>query len=110
MENRWLLDKPGFNKDLLIYKNELRNAVPKDALCIVGNDGSHFIMFYYIDKKGWCFHNSQPDMKKMILEGAEYLYLDTTTIENTNTILPFCDKMIIKKGSIQVYQLKKQIP
>lgn len=55
MEDRWNAETPGFNKDLLVYSEELRNAAPKDALCIVGNDVSHYIYFYYIDKKGGLF-------------------------------------------------------
>ena len=45
MKERWSPENPGFNKDLLTYKNELRNAVPKDALVVAGNDKSHFIPF-----------------------------------------------------------------
>src|SRR5690606_30682177 len=45
MQSRWNSDSPGFNKDLLTFKTELQNAVPKDALVIAGNDISHFIFF-----------------------------------------------------------------
>ncbi len=107
MAGRWNPEKPGFNKDLLVYKEELRNAVPKNALCIAGNDISHFIMFYYIDKKGWCFHDSNPDIQKMIKEGAEYLYLDTANMEPTPEMISYTEKMILERGSIKVYKLIK---
>lgn len=105
MLSRWNPENPGVNKDLFNHKNELRNAVPKDALCVVGNDISHFIMLYYVDKKGWCFHDSKPDLTNMINQGAEYLYLDVSKIEDMNYFTPFIDSTIIKKGSIHVYQL-----
>jgi hypothetical protein len=53
MQVGWDKDSPGFNKDLLTYWDELREAVPKNTLCVAGNDISSFIFFYYIDKKGW---------------------------------------------------------
>ena len=53
MQGRWNTDSPGFNKDLLLFKTELQDAIPKDALVVAGNDESHFIFFYYINKKGW---------------------------------------------------------
>jgi len=85
MHVRWNEDDPGFNKDLLIYKNELREAVPDNSLCIVGNDISHHIFFYYIHKKGWCFEEEQispEQIKQMINNGAEYLYTDSELILN----------------------------
>jgi 4-amino-4-deoxy-L-arabinose transferase-like glycosyltransferase len=38
MQGRWDTGSPGFNFNLLAYKQELRDAVPHDALCIAGND------------------------------------------------------------------------
>ena len=108
---RWDVDSPGFNKDLLIFKEELRTATPKNALCIAGNDESHFIFFYYIDKKGWGFQNDDlnaHNMETMIEKGAEYLYSDSRKIDTNKEILPLLDKLILEKGSIRVYGLKKR--
>ena len=44
---RW--ESVGFNEDLLIYKEELRAAVPDSALVCAGNDKSHHIFLYYIN-------------------------------------------------------------
>lgn len=110
MQNRWDTNLPGFNKDLLEYKVELRNAVPKDALCIAGNDESHYIFFYYIDKKGWGFQDdnlSAENINKLIKDGARYLYSDSRQIENNKDITQFFDKLILEKGSIRIYSLKK---
>jgi hypothetical protein len=110
MQGRWNPDSPGFNKDLLIYKNELRNAVPKDALVIAGNDASHFIFFYYIDKKGWGYHNdnlSPERLKTMIAKGAEYLYTDSELLLNNVDVVNYIDGLILEKGTIRIYRLKK---
>lgn len=107
MLSRWNPDNPGVNKDLFAYKDDLRKAVPNDALCVVGNDVSHFIMFYFVDKKGWCFHDGQPNLSLMISQGAEYLYLDTYKTPNIEYFLPYTESLIIERGSIRVYRLLK---
>jgi hypothetical protein len=112
MRNRWNTEAPGFNPDLLIYKNELRSAVPGDALCITGNDPSFSIFFYYIDKKGWNVDNDQLDgerLKSMIMEGAQYLYSDSRSLEAKQDIVPYLDKKILEKGSIRVFRLRNDI-
>ncbi len=113
MQGRWNLDSPGFNKDLLTHKTELRDAVPKDALVVAGNDESHFIFFYYIDKKGWGFHNDNLTSGKlhdMIEKGAEYMYTDSEKIINSEGIAQYLDKVILEKGTIKIYSLKKFSP
>jgi hypothetical protein len=110
MQIRWRPESPGFNKDLLVYKEELRNAVPKSVLCIAGNDESHFIFFYYIDKKGWGFHNNELNainINNMIKDGAKYLYSDSRTIDDDKNIQQFLNKLILEKGSIRIYSLKQ---
>ncbi len=110
MQGRWNPDSPGFNKDLLVYKMELRNAVPKDALVVAGNDISYYIFFYYIDKKGWCFQNDNitPErLKSMIEKGAKYLYTDSNVIINNANINIYLDELILEIGSIKIYRLKK---
>jgi hypothetical protein len=110
MHGRWNPDSPGFNKDLLIYKTELREAVPKNALVIAGNDDSHSIFFYDIDKKGWGFHNDNLTpikLKDMIEKGAEYLYADSRNIDSNSEITVYLDKLILEKGTIKVFSLKK---
>jgi 4-amino-4-deoxy-L-arabinose transferase-like glycosyltransferase len=108
MQNRWDPDSPGFNKDLLDYKTELRNAVPKDALVIAGNDISHFIFFYYIDKKGWGFdsdHLTINMIESMIDKGAEYLYTDSDEIINNPEMVRYLGQPIFEKGTIKIFRL-----
>jgi hypothetical protein len=109
--NPWIPENLGFNKDLLTYKNDLRNAVPKEALCIVGNDISHAIFFYYIDKKGWAFNNdlTKQQMSEMIEKSARFLYSDSRTVDEDKRIVPYLDTLIMEKGSIRVYRLKNRI-
>ena len=109
MYERWIPESPGFNKDLLEYKSELRKITPNDALVIIGNDVSRYISFYYIDKKGWGFDNDNltpVKLNKMIDEGAEYLYSDSRKIDTNQYISPYLDKLILEKGSIKVFRLK----
>ena len=113
MQGRWDPDSPGFNKDLLLYKNELQDAVPKNSLVVAGNDESHFIFFYYIDKKGWGYHNDDLEayrLKSMIDKGAGYLYTDSRKVDNNEEIIRLLDKLIIERGSIRIYSLKKNQP
>lgn len=110
MQVRWNPDSPGFNKDLLIHKAELQNGVPKDALVVAGNDGSHFVFFYYINKKGWGFDNdnlTSQMLKTMVEKGAKYLYTDSRIIDNNKEIVCYLDKLILEKGTIKIYSLKK---
>ncbi len=110
MKTRWNPELPGFNKDLLVYKNELRDAVPKEALVVAGNDISHYIFFYYIDKKGWGFNNDEltaEKLKTMIEEGAKYLYVDSENIRSNSNIMGLVSEKIMEKGSISVYRLKR---
>jgi hypothetical protein len=110
MQVRWNPESPGFNKDLLTYKTELKNAIPKNALVVAGNDNSHFIYFYYIDKKGWGYDHdylTARDLKIMIDKGAEYLYTDSKNIVDNAEIAEYFDGQILEKGSIRIFKLKK---
>ena len=111
MHKRWDENSPGFNKDLLVYKDQLRKAVPDDELCIAGNDMSHFIFFYYIHKKGWGFDNDMIDlsqMQNMIKKGAKYLYSDCRVVDGSENMKPYLDSLIFEAGSIKVFRLKTQ--
>ncbi len=109
MQVRWDVSKPGFNKDLLDYKDELRAAVPDDALVVAGNDESHYIMFYYLHKKGWGFQNSEisPELLESYIErGATYLYTDDADILSQAGMNELLSEAVEQYGSIGVYKLK----
>jgi hypothetical protein len=108
MQTRWNPEQPGFNPDLLIYQEELKKAVPEDALCIVGNDESSYIFFYYIHKKGWAFQKDEPSpelLESWRNQGAAYLYSDSREIERRALQAGILDSLILEIGSIKVYQL-----
>jgi hypothetical protein len=109
MKERWDPGFPHFNEDLLRYREELRQAAPKDALCVVGDDVSHFIYFYHLDKKGWGFHHGQlsPERLELVVsEGAKYLYSDNRAVDTSSLIRPFLDSLVLQRGSFRVYKLK----
>jgi hypothetical protein len=113
IHGRWDPSVPGFNKDLLVYKNELQLAVPKNSLVVAGNDESHFIFFYYIDKKGWSFQKDQltaDKLKSMINKGAEYLYTDSRAIDGNKEITCLLDTLLLEKGTIRIYSLRNLNP
>lgn len=110
MTSRWNPAQPGFNRDLLTHKTALRAAVPKDALCVVGNDDSHYIFLYYIDKKGWGFTGdalTATMLDEMIAQGAGYLYTDSRVVDQDPEIKKRLAKLVLSKGTIQIYRLQK---
>lgn len=103
-------DKLGFNPDLQRCKTLLREAVPDGALCVVGNDVSHHIFFYYIHKKGWAFHGDALEaeqLRVMITEGARYLYSDSRAVDQAPEVKPYLDSLLLQCGSIAVYRLRE---
>lgn len=109
MHHRWNENTPGFNRDLLVYKNELRQLVPDDALCIAGNDRSGFIFFYYIHKKGWNFTGDKlpkEELQRYIESGATYLYSDSRSIDEDESTRPFLKAKIAEFGSLRVFELQ----
>ena len=109
MQNRWDPDSPRFNKDLLLYKKELQQAVPKSSLVVAGNDISHFVMFYYIDKKGWGFDTDYLDgqmLQSMIDKGAGFLYSDSRKIEEREDVRCLLDSLVLERGSMRIFTLK----
>ncbi len=106
---RWDTQSPGFNADLLTYKKELQTAIPNNALVIVGNDESHFIFLYYVNKKGWGFDNdnfSSEQLSNCIGMGAKYMYTDSELLLKNKEIISHLDKLLLQKGSVKLYKLK----
>ncbi len=63
-----------------------------------------------IDKKGWGYQDNKinaPELKSMIKNGAESLYTDSRQIDNNKEILYLLDTLILERGSIRIYSLKK---
>lgn len=106
--NSWNPQSPGFNRDWLIHRDELKAAAPPDALCVAGNDASYQIIFYYVGKKGWPFASDRLDAERlrgMIGEGAQYLYSDARQVDENPEIRPLLDSLVLERGSLRVYRL-----
>lgn len=107
---RWDPERPQFNKDLLIYQQELKQSVPDDALVVTGGDDSHFIYFYYLHKKGWGFDKKGLEpalLEQYRREGAQFLISDLSSVNENAAILAQCDSLLLTRGSFRVYRLRK---
>lgn len=109
MQHAWDPADPGFNPDLYVFREDLRSAVPDDALVITGIDPSPFIYLYYLRKKGWLINNEMTEeaWQKMIADGAKFLYLDTKSLTVKPWMEPYLQREVVKRGSFQVYQLSE---
>ncbi len=106
-DTRWDYDLPGFNPVYIKYKEELRKLTPPDAYCVTGYDDSHYILLYYIDRKGWAFDKSWWDEKMLsfyISKGARYIFLDEQV--DTVPINNHLAEKIFDKEKLRVYKLK----
>ena len=110
INGRWDTERPGFNSLYYEHKDELRTLIPEGAKCVVGNDVSHFILLYYIDRKGWVFDTDQLydyDLRFYIFEGAEYLLSDSKASEQA-AIQQLIESTVFEKGNLKVYKLKNR--
>ncbi len=108
IDSRWDTSDPGFNSVYFKYKNQLRDITPQNAYCITGNDVSHYILLYYIDRKGWAFDKDLFDENMLsfyISKGAGYLFIDSK-IDTVPGIKAHLDKKIFDKETLRVYKLK----
>ncbi len=110
-KNDWSIEKAFFNKDVFIYSDELKAAVPNDELCIILNDVSSYVFSYQIDKMGSIFSNDNlpiPWIKDMIENrGRTYMYSDSRAIDQHPEVQKYLE-LILQKGSINVYKLKSE--
>jgi 4-amino-4-deoxy-L-arabinose transferase-like glycosyltransferase len=110
INDRWNLEHPGFNKDLLVYKQELRKAVPDTALCISGNDPSAHIWPYYLHKKCWSFTDDRIDESMFnyyYSQGAQYLISDSRKVESLPFVKARIAGLVMERNSIRVYELRR---
>ena len=109
INGRWDLKKPGFNTDLLHYKQQLRNAVSDSDLVVAGNDHTPSVFLYYLHKKGWVFNEDQlkpHELKTMIANGARYLFTDSETIMNHKDLQVFFKPHPMQFNTIRVIELQ----
>lgn len=98
-------------------RTQLIQAVPNHELCIVGEDQSNCIYYYYLHKKGFGFSDWKELVKKeadgtTVLEnytrrGARYLYIRSEEIQEAEKmLLPYLANPVITVGEFHVYKLK----
>lgn len=110
-KSMWSLKETIFNSDVFIYREDLKNAAPRDAKCIIMNDESNYVFSYQIDKMGYIFKNDYlpegwiDDMIKN--HNVRYLYSDSKKINADKTVSKFIEKLILVRGSVKVFKLKK---
>ncbi len=89
---------------------KLQNAVPNNALCVVGPDNSRCIYFYFLRKKGFCFLEEVPfeasQLKDYIKRGAKYMYVSRRSIVEDAQFKPYFNQLICQQDSFYVYSLK----
>lgn len=105
---RW--EKKGMVLDLLEYREELRNAVPASAVCLVGHDKSPHIYLYHLNKKGWNLDESNilpEQIDKYMDAGAEYLYSSSRVLEHHPLIQPLLKEKIRHIGVFQVWRIAR---
>jgi hypothetical protein len=110
MHKRWNPENPGFNVDVLRHKEALQAAVPNRALVVAGNDVSHFIWLYHLDKKGWCFEKDglrADSLQSWRSRGAAFLFSNSRKLERRPDIAVQLDHLVDSFGSVRVYALKR---
>ena len=111
MKIRWRPDRLGFPPALLHQQKELQAIGQKDDLWVVGNDISRHIFLYYINRKGWTYHENQlsaADLNSMIANGATYLLSDSRATDTKPELQPMLDSLILEAGTLRVFVLRKR--
>jgi hypothetical protein len=105
INTRWNLEDPGFNRDLLVNKDAIRASIPKDAICLVGNDDSQMINLYYLARRGYTFYNDSIGVKSIEEyknKGVTYLVSDAALNDET---VSFLGAPVASFNSIKVFRL-----
>ena len=108
VNGRWNTEKPGFNAAYYHYKKDIQNLLPKNAIVVAGNDESHFILLYYLDRTGWAFDNDRLDeglLTYYTSKGAGYLFVDSD-VDRKEEIKRRLGEKIFEKETLRVYKLK----
>jgi 4-amino-4-deoxy-L-arabinose transferase-like glycosyltransferase len=108
-DSRWNESDPGFNVDLITYKEQLRAATPANARIVIGNDQSAHISLYYTRHHGWNFYNDKltaAELEQMIADSAAFLYSDSHIIESDPLLHPYFGDTVSTFGSFRIITLK----
>ena len=110
-KNYWSIDNCGYNCDVFKYQDDLKNAAPSDAKCIIVNDYTKYTFSYLIDKKAFIFRDDfLPGdwLGNMIKRfGISYLYCSSRKVESDPEVQQHIEKLVLERGEIKVFKLKK---
>jgi hypothetical protein len=108
----WSDDYIPEHKDASAFRKELRAAVPSDEKCIIINDVSTFVFSYLIDKQGFCFWDDNLPagwIDDMITnKNVHYMYSNTRKVDERPEVKAFIDSLVMEKGIVRVFKLKKK--
>ncbi len=99
-------------------REKLEEAVPRNALCVIGEDNSRAIYFYFLHKKGFAFtelgdltalSDGSPQLERDIQQGAQYLYTDDSQVAESNVLKPYLESKVLKEGDFQVFKLVQPV-
>ena len=115
-DNKWSVEKSYCNPAIIEYREELRNAVPRDEICAMQNDVSLHVFPYALDKIGPVFSKDElpPEWVEDMIrrQHIHYLYSDARKVDENPAITPFFDTLLLERGTMRVYRFKtaEQLP
>jgi Dolichyl-phosphate-mannose-protein mannosyltransferase len=111
VDKNWSVKRSFFcNPALIENREELRNAVPRDEMCIMQNDISMHIYPYALDKIGPVFSKDElpsewvDDMIRRL--HIRYMYSDARKVDENPAVVPYLDTLLLERGTMRVYRLK----
>ncbi len=109
-DNKWSVEKSYCNPALIEYRDDLRNAVPSNEICIMQNDISMHVYPYALDKHGPVFSKDElppewvDDMIRRL--HIHYMYSDARKVDENPAVVPYLDTLLLERGTMRVYRLK----
>ncbi|MDI1354013.1 MAG: glycosyltransferase family 39 protein [bacterium] len=107
INQRWDLDKPGFNKDYLQYQHQITLLIPEKERVVVDFDDSKFIALYYLKRQGYSLYENEMNpqlLDQFYLNGAKYLITENKKFDPLQYKgLSF--ELLFDKG-LKLYKLK----
>ncbi len=116
---RWVESKTAVPVELYneTTRNALQNAVPKDAVCLVGPDVSGCIFYYYLHKKGFGFDSYQAlksptashysAIEEAVSKGAQYLITNSDSVKTDISLSQYYYRIETIQGNFAVIKLQQ---
>lgn len=116
---RWVESKTAVPAELYneTTRTVLQNAVPKDAVCLVGPDVSGCIFYHYLHKKGFGFDSYQAlksptathysAMEEAVSKGAQYLITNSDSVKTDISLSQYYYRIETVQGNFAVIKLQQ---